>query len=104
VSTRVEEFPGRLEYDVVHEDVEVEHVPVGEVVQERVPRWEEDGVLVIPVYEERPPLPRLLTLVEHVRVRRVPVAERRVAEDTLRREQLVVEGPDDARDTAGSTA
>ena len=32
VRTEVEEFPGRLEVDAFREEVEVEHVPVGQVV------------------------------------------------------------------------
>jgi uncharacterized protein (TIGR02271 family) len=93
VGVRVEEFPRRLVVDVEHDDVQVERVPVGREVPERLEPWEEDGVLVIPVYEEQHPVPRRLTLVEEVRVRRVPITEQQVVEETLRRERLVVDDP-----------
>src|SRR5579884_42298 len=51
--TEVEEIPGRLEVDAFREEVEVEHEPVGQTVTERTAPWEEDGVLIVPVYEEQ---------------------------------------------------
>ena len=96
VRTEVEEFPGRLEVDAFREEVEVEHVPVGQVVSEKVAPWEEDGVLIVPVYEEQLVVTKRLLLREHLRVRRVGTTERRLFEDTLRRERLVIEDPDDS--------
>jgi uncharacterized protein (TIGR02271 family) len=93
VRTRTEEFPGRLEVEALREEVEVEHVPVGQVVSERRAPWEEDGVLVVPVYEEQLVVTKRLVLKEHLRVRRYQTAERQVFEDTLRRERLVIEDP-----------
>ena len=55
--------------------------------------WDEAGTLVIPVYEEQLVLVKRLVLKERIRIRRVGVSERRVFEDTLRRERLVVEDP-----------
>src|SRR5262249_28343578 len=43
VQKEVDEVPGRLEVDALREEVEVEHVPVGNIVNERVEPWEEDG-------------------------------------------------------------
>lgn len=93
IRVETEEVPGRLEVDVYQEGVEVEHVPVGEAVNERVPPWEEDGVLVVPVYEEQLFVAKRLVLKEQLRIRRVGTTERRLYEDRLRRERVVVEDP-----------
>jgi uncharacterized protein (TIGR02271 family) len=93
IRTEVDEVPGRLEVDALRQEVEVEHVPVGEVVRERVAPWEEDGVLIVPVYEEQLVVSKRLVLREHLRIRRVETSERRLFEDTLRRERLVIEDP-----------
>jgi uncharacterized protein (TIGR02271 family) len=93
VRTTVEEVPARLEVEACREEVEVEHVPVGEFVTERMTPWEEDGVLVVPVYEEQLVVVKRLMLREHLRIRRVGTTERRLFEETLRRERLVIEDP-----------
>ena len=93
IRTQVEEFPGRLEVEAYREEVEVEHVPVGQVVKERVAPWEEEGVVVVPVYEEQLVVVKRLVLREHLRIRRVGTTETRRFEDTLRRERLVIEDP-----------
>jgi uncharacterized protein (TIGR02271 family) len=94
--TEVEEVPGRLEVDAYREEVVVEHEPVGQVVSEREEPREEDGVLVIPIYEEQLAVIKRLVLRERMRVRRVSTTERQLFEDRLRRERLVV---DDAQHT-----
>jgi uncharacterized protein (TIGR02271 family) len=91
--TEIEEHPGRLEVDAYREEVVVEHEPVGEVVRERREPWEEDGVLIIPIYEEQLVVTKRLLLRERMRVRRVATTERQLFEDTLRRERLVVDDP-----------
>jgi len=93
IRTRTEEFPGRIEVDAVREEVEIEHVPAGEVVAERRKPWEEDGVLVVPVYEEQLVVTKRLVLKEHLRIRRFQTNERQIFEETLRRERLVVDDP-----------
>lgn len=93
VRTHTEEFPGRLEVEAIREEVEVEHVPVGQVVNERKGPWEEDGVLIVPIYEEQLVVSKRLVLKEHLRVRRYQTTDRQVFEDTLRRERVVVEDP-----------
>ncbi|MBV9582977.1 MAG: DUF2382 domain-containing protein [Chloroflexi bacterium] len=93
VRTEVESVPGRLEVDALREEVVVEHEPVGEVVSERVPAWEEDGVYVVPVYEERLVVSKRLVLRERIRIRRVGSTERQLFEETLRRERVVVDDP-----------
>ena len=95
IRTQVEELPGQLEVEAYREEVEVEHVPVGQVVQERVAPWEEDGVLVVPVYEEQLVVVKRLVLREQLRIRRMDTTETRLIEDTLRRDLLVIEDPND---------
>ncbi len=96
IRTRVEEVPSRLEVEAYREEVEIEHLPVGQVVSERVAPWEEDGVLVVPVYEEQLVVTKRLVLREHLRVRRIGTTETRLFEDTLRRERVVVDDPTDS--------
>ena len=85
--------PGRIEVDAYREEVEVEHEPVGQVVNERGQSWEEDGVLIVPIYEEQLVVTKRLVLRERLRIRRVGTTERQLFEDTLRRERLVLEDP-----------
>jgi uncharacterized protein (TIGR02271 family) len=93
VRTEVEQVPGRLEVDAYREEVLVEHEAVGQMVSEREKPWEEDGVLIIPIYEEQLVVTKRLMLKERMRVRRVGTTERQLFEDTLRRERLVVDDP-----------
>jgi uncharacterized protein (TIGR02271 family) len=93
VRTALEEFPGRLTVDAMREEVEIEHVPMGEAVKERVAPWDDDGVLVVPVYEEQLVVVKRLVMREQLRIRRVETSERRLFEDTLRRERVVVDDP-----------
>ena len=76
------------------EVVETTRVPLNQVVQATEAPREADGLLVIPVYEER--LVRQLVLVEeiHVRRRREPFEHSTGA--ALRREEVVVERLDAA--------
>ncbi len=93
VRTEVEDVLGRLEVDAYREEVEIEHEPVGQVVSERGQPWEEDGVLIVPIYEEQLVVSKRLVLRERLRIRRVGTTERQLFEDTLRRERMVVEDP-----------
>ena len=93
VRTQVEEVPGRLEVDAYREEVTVEHEPVGQAVSEREQPWEEDGTLVVPIYEEQLVVTKRLILRERLRIRRIGTTERQLFEDTLRRERLLIEDP-----------
>jgi uncharacterized protein (TIGR02271 family) len=93
IRTQVDEVPGRLEVDALREEVEIEREAVGEFVNERGQPWEEDDVLVVPVYEEQLVVSKRLVLKERIRIRRIRTSDRRLFEDTLRRERLVVEDP-----------
>ena len=91
--TAIDDVPGRLEVDAYREEVLIEHEPVGQVVSEREAPREEDGVLVVPVYEEQLVVSKRLVLKERLRIRRIRTTERQLFEDTLRRERLVIEDP-----------
>jgi uncharacterized protein (TIGR02271 family) len=94
VRTEIDELPGRLEVEALREEVEVEHVPIGQTVSERRDPWHEDDVLVVPIYEEQLVVTKRLVLREQLRVRRVRVTERQLFEETLRRERAIVDDPD----------
>src|SRR5947209_294144 len=93
IRTRVEEVPARLEVEANAEEVEVEHVPVGEVVSQRSEPYQDGDVLIVPVYEEQLVVTKRLLLREHLRIRRVRTTQRQLFEDTLRRERVDVDDP-----------
>jgi uncharacterized protein (TIGR02271 family) len=94
IRKEVEEVPRRLEVEAYYEDVEIEHVPIGRIVKEQEPPREEDGVYIVPVYEEQLVVVKRLLLKEEIHIRRHGATETRLFEDTVRRERLVVEDPD----------
>ncbi len=93
VRTEIDEVPGHLEVDAFREEVFIEHEPVGQAVSERDQPWEENGALVVPIYEEQLVVVKRLVLRERLRIRRVRTTERQLFQDTLHRERLVVEDP-----------
>ena len=93
VRTIVDEVPGRLEADALREEVEIEHEPAGEAVNERRQPWQEGDTLVVPIYEEQLVVVKRLVMKERIRIRRVATTERRLFEDVLRRERLIIEDP-----------
>ncbi|MCA1647611.1 MAG: YsnF/AvaK domain-containing protein [Chloroflexi bacterium] len=93
VRTELDDVPGRLEVDAYREEVEIEHEPVGQVVSERGQPSEENGVLIVPIYEEQLVVTKRLVLRERLRIRRVGTTDRRLFEESLRRERLVVDDP-----------
>jgi uncharacterized protein (TIGR02271 family) len=97
VRTEVETLPSHLEVDAFREEVEVEHEAVGETVNQRQDPWEEGGELIVPVYEEQLVVSKRLVLRERLHVRRIGTTERQVFEDSVRRERLVVEDPQQTR-------
>ena len=93
IRTRVEEVPARLEVDAHSEEVEVEHVPVGQVVSERKDPYQDGDVLIVPIYEEQLVVTKRLILREQLRVRRVTNTQRQLFEETLRKERAEIEDP-----------
>jgi len=94
VRREVEAVPAHLEVEAARDEVQLERVPIGQEVSERIPPWDEDGITVIPIYEEQLVVVKRLMLKEHVRVRQVQRTEKRLIEDTVLREHLVVDDPD----------
>lgn len=72
------------------EKVEVERVPIDQLVETMPPVREEGDYLIIPVVEEVLKIERVLVLKEEVRIRRVQHTERYQERVTLRRQQAVV--------------
>jgi uncharacterized protein (TIGR02271 family) len=94
VRTELEEVPARLEVEALREEIEVEHEAVGQAVRERESHREQDGVLILPVYEEQLVVSKRLVLRERLHIRRISTSERQLFQDTVRRDRLVVEDPD----------
>jgi uncharacterized protein (TIGR02271 family) len=68
VRTRVEEREEIAEAALRQEDVTVERVPIGRMIEAAPPMREEDGVLIVPVLEERLVLMTELVLKEEIRI------------------------------------
>ena len=99
VRTRVETREEVVEVDLRREEVEVERVPAGRPVEAPPPVREEDGVLIVPVLEERLVVTTELVLKEEIRITRRSRIEHVREPVTLRSERAEVErlegrGPD----------
>lgn len=91
-----------LDQSLLHDRLEIEHVPVGRVVTEADPpqtRYEGD-TLVVPVLEEVLVVQKQLLLKEEVRITRQREEVRRPETVRLRAEQVRVERFDDGRKPA----
>jgi uncharacterized protein (TIGR02271 family) len=95
IRTEIVEEPSRVQVEATREDIEVEHVPVGEVVEQREGPREEDDAIVIPVYEEQIVVEKRLYLREYLRVRRFRTTETRSFNGTVRREKAKIDAPPD---------
>jgi uncharacterized protein (TIGR02271 family) len=91
VRTRVDTREEVAEVDLTHEEVGVERVPVGRPVEAPPPVREEDGVLIVPVLEERLVVTTELVLVEEIRITRRSRTEHVREPVTLRSERAEVE-------------
>jgi uncharacterized protein (TIGR02271 family) len=89
----IEDVPTQAEVDAIHEELDVEHVSVDEVVQRRREPWREGNVLVVPVYEEQMVVVRQLVMREQLRISLHQVTEKHFLADTLKREHVTVEDP-----------
>jgi len=74
-----------------HERIEVEHVPVGRVVERAPPVREENGVTIIPIMEEVVVTETRLVLKEELHVRRVVETREHQQTVLLRRQRAEVE-------------
>jgi len=94
VRTEVDQLPGRIEVDAYREEVVIEHETVGKVVSEREQPSQDGDVLIVPIYEEQIVVTKRLVLRERMHIRRIGTTERQLYQDTVYRERLVVEDPD----------
>ena len=80
-----------IDEPMLHDEVDIEHVPINRAVDAPEPPREEGDVLIIPVYEEVVTVQRQWVLKDEVRLRRREVQSRHREEVVLREEQAVVE-------------
>ena len=80
-----------IDEPMLHDEVDIEHVPINRAVDAPEPPREEGNVLVIPVYEEVVTVHRQWVLKEEVRLRRREVESRHREEVVLREEQALIE-------------
>lgn len=69
VRTRVDTHEEMAAIDLRQDEVEVERVPVNRVVEASPGVREEDGILIVPILEERLLLTKQLVLKEELRIR-----------------------------------
>ena len=91
VRTRVDTREEIAEIDLRQEEVSVERVPVGRPVEAAPPVREEDGVLIVPVLEERLVVTTQLVLKEEIRITKRSRTEHVREPVTLRSERAEVE-------------
>lgn len=90
VRTFTSEQERLVDETLFHERAQVEHVPVGRVVEQVPPVREEGDTTIIPIVEERITILRTLFLKEEVHVKRVRVAEQHRESVTVRVQEAVV--------------
>ena len=91
VRARVETREEIAEAELWQEEVGVERVPVGRPVEAPPPVREEDGVLIVPVLEQRLVVTTELVLKEEIRITKRSRTERVREPVTLRSERAEVE-------------
>lgn len=79
-----------VDEQLTHEHVEVERIPIGQVIETMPPVREEGDVTIIPVVEEIVVIERRLVLKEEVHLRRVRVTEQYLQTVTVREQDAVV--------------
>jgi uncharacterized protein (TIGR02271 family) len=70
VSTRVEQREEVVESDLMHEEVEIDRIPVGAEVDSVPPVRQEGDVTIVPVVEEVLVVEKRLVVVEEIHLRR----------------------------------
>jgi uncharacterized protein (TIGR02271 family) len=105
IRTRVDEREELAEASLQQEDVTVERVPVGRVIDAVPSVREEDGVLIVPVVEEQLVVETRLILKEELRITRtvrteevqVPVRLRAERAEIIRLDGQATDGPPPSR-------
>lgn len=91
IRTRVEEWDEIAEATLRQEDVIVERVPIGRSIEMAPQVREEDGVLIVPVLEERLVVTTELVLKEEIRITKKSRTELVREPVRLRSEQVEIE-------------
>jgi uncharacterized protein (TIGR02271 family) len=100
VRTHVETVDQVVEAALQREDVEVERVPIGAVVDSPPGIREENGVLIVPIIEERLVVQKQLVVTEEIRITRHQRVERvrepvslRVERAEIARDETTTDSP-----------
>lgn len=91
VSKKVEEHEEVIDEPLLHEEVEVQRVPVNRFVEAPVPVRQEDATVIIPLFEEVLVIEKRLLLKEEVHIQRRQTTLRQPQTVTRRSETVVVE-------------
>jgi stress response protein YsnF len=91
IQKKVDQLVDERELALRHQEVEVERVPVDEIVPELIEPYMDGDVYVIPVIEEEIVVERRLRLKELMRVRRTVAEHSEMVRTPYRRERIVVE-------------
>jgi uncharacterized protein (TIGR02271 family) len=94
VRTRTEVEKEHLDIDLVHQDVEVERIPLNKVVDAAPPMRTEGETTIIPVLEERLVVTKQLVLVEEIRMTRKSSVHTQSVSAELRKQRVSVERSD----------
>lgn len=94
VRKEVDKVPVQVEVEALRQEVEIERVPIGREVSKRTPPRQENGTLIVPIYEEKLVVVKRLVLKEELRIRRREVSRKQRFEERVRKERAVVEDPD----------
>jgi uncharacterized protein (TIGR02271 family) len=91
VHKTVERFPDRVIRTVEREELEIERVPLDQLIDEPAQTRQEGEWLVVPVMEEVLVVTKQLVLTEEIRIRTKRVAEEQEVYEILRREHVTIE-------------
>lgn len=90
IKKKVGEYLDEQTVRLSHDEVQVEHVPVDEIVPDYIAPYMDGDVYVVPVIEEEVVIQRRLRLKEEIRVRRNTVERTETIQTPFRRERVVV--------------
>ena len=95
VDTKVETQHHVVEAMLRHDEIDIQRVPVGQVVDSVPPMRQEDDVLIVPIVEERLVVEVQLFLKEELRVSKSIVAEKVSKIIPLRSEHAIINRTDE---------
>lgn len=90
ISKQVRETEQMVDVPLLREEVAVERVPIGQVVEERLPTRYDGDTLIIPVIEEQVFLTKRLVLIEELHVRKQTIETHESQRITLLKEEVEI--------------